>query len=75
MSLSEEETALADGTKGKIMSCDFFVNLHQKVPRLPTLPAAILQIFLCLGQIGRNWVAHMFPGKHFSLGVPAARPL
>ena len=42
------------GTKGKILICDFFVNFHQKVPRLPTLPAAILQIFLCLGQIGRK---------------------
>ena len=29
---------------------DFF-----KVPRLPTLPAAVVQIFLCLAQIGRNW--------------------
>ena len=52
---------------------DFF-----KVPRLPTLPAAVVQIFLCLAQIGKNWVM-IEPltqkSNRFSLGVSAAGPL
>jgi len=40
MSLSEEERALTDGEQQ-----------GPRVPRLPTLPAAVVQIFLCLAQI------------------------
>ena len=31
---------------------DVFYLLHLKVKRLPTLPAAVIQIILCIGQIG-----------------------
>ena len=57
MSLSEEEAALSDREQEQEVKTCFLLwadntDGHLKVKRLPTLPAAVIQIILCIGQIG-----------------------
>ena len=57
MPLSEEEAALSDVEQGQEVKRSYSFRAdntdgHLKVKRLPTLPAAVIQIILCIGQIG-----------------------